>query len=115
MDGAGQTDDVILGQLLVRMVELICLKRHNEAQIRELGRLWRHALAARVQPRILVECTLANGETMFLSFQSRAAFANYVKTMHPSLSEVSNEEAIEWYGKKFAVMEIKGGRVEMEF
>jgi hypothetical protein len=52
---------------------------------------------------------------MFLSFQSRAAFANYVKTMHPSLSEVSNEEAIEWYGKKFAVMEIKGGRVEMEF
>jgi hypothetical protein len=87
----------------------------DEAKV-EAGKIWLRLIDRRAQSRqpILVLHTLADGSVAPCSFASHAAFANYVKTMHPSLAEESDAEAIAWYSKKFASVEVKEDRELMD-
>jgi hypothetical protein len=49
------------------------------------------------------------------AFASLQAFGNYIKTLHPSLAEETDAEAIAWYSKKFARLEIKEDREDIQF
>lgn len=113
-------DNVVVGDLFCRFLKLvreIDTEEVDEATKADIGRMWRDLIDRRAHSRlpILVVHTMANGSTVPCSFDSRQAFSHYIKTLHPSLDAETDEDAIAWYAKKFASLEIKDRREEMTF
>ncbi len=96
-------------------VEKVYTPNPTPEQARKVGALFLGHILERKHEGVLVAYTLSNGETFSKPFESKRAFVRHIKTLYPSLADDSDDEAIGWYAKQYAKVEIRGGREEMTF